>query len=283
VKQLELFLQMAEKDDNIRAIILEGSMASNSHVDHLSDNDINVFWVNHSRYLENNIWIGRLGDVLVYQKADFDFENQRIHTRLVVYRDGNRIDFSFWPVILLNRFVSGQSVYESYKNGYKVLLDKDKTAHGLPAPTGNGFCVKKPTRADFLKTIHDFWFEAYCVAKFLYRGELWYAKHVENGYMKDFFLQMMIWQHQTKQNWSHNNIIHLEGKRLEKWIDSDLGSRMVDCFSCYNLADTWQSLFKSIELFSELAEQTAASLGFEYPDEILARRLEFIQNLKNAE
>ena len=183
---------LAQADPDIRAVVLEGSLAVNSQVDELSDYDVNIFAVNYDRYLADDAWMSQFGPVLVYQKEQFRFYDAVIPTRLVVFRDSPRIDFSFWHPRLLAEIVAGDKEYASYKNGYRVLVDKDRVAERLKPPTGDGFSILKPGRDEFLQTLYDFWFEACCVAKYLYRRDVWYAKMIENRYIKDHLFKMIL-------------------------------------------------------------------------------------------
>ncbi len=135
---------LAQADPDIRAIILEGSLAVNAQVDALSDYDINIFAINYDKYLADDAWMNQFGPVLVYQKEQFQFYDAVIPTRLVVYQDRPRIDFSFWHPGLLTEIVQGVKEYTSYRNGYRILVDKDHIAEQLPQPAGNGFPIARP-------------------------------------------------------------------------------------------------------------------------------------------
>lgn len=43
---------------------------------------------------------------------------------LVLFRDRGGVDFSFWSTTLLIDMIRGDKEYKSYKNGYRILLDK---------------------------------------------------------------------------------------------------------------------------------------------------------------
>ena len=271
----------AHADPDIRAVILEGSLAVNSHVDALSDYDVNIFAVNYDKYLADDAWLGQFGPVLVYQKEQFPFYDAIIPTRLVVFQDRPRIDFSFWHPRLLAEIVQGDKEYESYKNGYRILVDKDRVAERLKPPTGDGFPILKPGRDEFLQTIYDFWFEAYCVAKYLYRQNLWYAKLIENRYIKDHLFKMILWHHQAENGWAPNLLIHREGKRFEKWASPEIVEAVSTCFSAYHIEDTWNSLFAMMELFTRLARTTSSYLCIAYPLEREQDVVRYMQYLKD--
>jgi aminoglycoside 6-adenylyltransferase len=255
----------AEADDAIRAVILEGSLAAGRFIDDLSDYDVNIFTRNARPYLNDDLWMGQFGNVLIYQKEEFDFYDQIITTRLVIFADGLRIDFSFWPLGYLTEMADGSKPYEPYRNGFQVLVDKDGLAASLPAPDKLGFHVHLPEKDLFLQTVYDFWFEAYSIAKALVRGDLWYAKRMDASYVKDHLYQMVLWEHQRRLSWSHDPVLHLGGKRFEKWASPQLLEAISTCFSAYNEDETWASLFAMLGLFNRIAQKLAGELKFKYP------------------
>jgi aminoglycoside 6-adenylyltransferase len=271
----------AQSDPDIRAVILEGSLAISFHVDELSDYDINIFATNYEKYLADDAWLSQFGPVLVYQKEQFPFYDAVIPTRLVVYQGSPRIDFSFWRSGLLAEIVAGDKEYESYRNGYRILVDKDRVAERLKPPTGDGFVISPPGRDEFLRTIYDFWFEAYCVAKYLVRRDLWFAKLIENRYIKDHLFKMMLWHHQAENAWTPDPLIHREGKRFEKWAAPKVVEAVSMCFSTYHVEDTWNSLFAMMELFTRLARKTSSYLHIAYPLEREREVVRYLQYLKD--
>jgi aminoglycoside 6-adenylyltransferase len=200
---------------------------------------------------------------------------------LVLFRDRKRIDFSFWQPAMLAAIVRGDKIYESYRNGYQVLVDKDHLAEQLPPPSGVGFSISPPGRETFRQTIYDFWFEAYCVARYLARRDLWFAKLIENRYIKDHLFRMALWNHQAAQGWQPNPMIHTEGKRFEKWAPAELVEALARGFSLYAVEDTWRSLYAMVEVFNRLARQTAGWLQIDYPDRAERDILDYLKYLRS--
>ncbi len=271
---------LAQEDEDIRAVILEGSFTANFQVDELSDYDVNIFARNYDKYLSDDRWLGKIGEVLLYQKEQFQFYGTIIPNWLVVFRDRERVDFSFWHLQLLSDMVQGDKEYESYKNGYQILVDKDRLAEKLRPPDGSGFYVSPPTRDRFLQTIYDFWFEAYCVARYLSRRDLWFAKRIEDSYIKDHLYCMALWHHQAEKGWKPDPLLHLEGKRFEKWASPELIEAIGRCFSSYDVESTWKSLFAMVGLFGQIARKTAIQLGIEFPERVERDVLDYLEYLK---
>jgi len=255
----------AEANESIRALILEGSQSTGKLIDDLSDFDLNIFTLDAEPFLKSTDWLSQFGEVLIYQKEELVFYGQAFPSRLVVFRDGSRIDFSFWPVSALRELADGSKRYESYRNGYRVLVDKDRLTDNLPEPDGLGFQVTPPAKDQFLQTIYDFWFEAYCVARGLARGDLWYAKRIEASYLKDHLYQIALWEHQSRHNWAPDPLLHLGGKHFERWAEAELLEEISKCFSGYSIEDTWKSLFSVLELFDRMAKEVADELAIMFP------------------
>ena len=75
---LNKIVNWAKNESEIRTLILEGSRASNSPTDELSDYDLNVFVVDPDKYTSDNSWINNFDQVLVYQKEKFFYKNIEI-------------------------------------------------------------------------------------------------------------------------------------------------------------------------------------------------------------
>ena len=273
-------ITFGEANEGIRALILEGSHAAERFIDDLSDFDVNIFTNGAEPFLQNSGWLSQFGEVLIYQKEEMNFYGQAFPSRLVVFRDGSRIDFTFWPVSALTELADGSKNYESYRNGFRVLVDKDGLTANLPEPDGLGFQVRPPDRDLFLQTVYDFWFEAYCVARALARGDLWYAKQIEASYIKDHLYQMALWEHQSRNGWAPDPLLHLGGKRFERWAEPELLKEISKCFSVYSIDATWKSLFAMLELFDRLAREVAAGLGVKFPEVKYRIMMGYLESLK---
>jgi aminoglycoside 6-adenylyltransferase len=277
---LDKVIALADADEDIRVVILEGSLASGFRVDELSDYDINIYARDAVKYLDDDQWLRQIGDVLLYQKEQFRFYEDIVPTRLVLFRSKERIDFSFWRLTTLAEIISGDKTYESYKNGFQVLVDKDHLAAQLRSPDGTGFVIPRPSREQFMQTIYGFWFEASCVAKYLTRQDLWYAKLIENRYIKDHLFQMALWHHQAMNEWKPDPMLHWEGKRFEEWAPAELNEAVSQCFSLYDVSGTWKSLFAMVGLFNQLARQTSIRLETDYPERVEQDIMNHLHDLK---
>jgi hypothetical protein len=92
---------------------------------------------------------------------------------------------------------------------------------------------------------------------------------------------MILWEYQARKGWAHDPVLHLEGKRFERWVEPELLKEISDCFSTYSIEKTWKSLLNMIELFNRTAKSMAKELGLEYPEKASQDIGEFIKKLKS--
>ncbi|MBN2018190.1 MAG: aminoglycoside 6-adenylyltransferase [Candidatus Cloacimonetes bacterium] len=276
IEIIKKIIDWAENEPEIRALILEGSMVSGKKTDELSDYDLNFFVTDYTKYINCNEWLYSFDEVVIYQKPDFTFKKWYIPSRLVVYKHSPRVDFSFWNIDILKQFVDIQRLPDFYKNGYKVFVDKDDIASKLPQPSQDGYAIVKPSKDEVLKNIYDFWYEAYCVAKYCHRGNLFFAKMLENGYFKKFLLQMVIWYESANTEWNRTDI-HTEGKNLESVLAKEQMEKISSCFSGYSKDDILASIKVTTTFFKKYSMNVCHNLDIEYP----LKRIQGIQEYIN--
>lgn len=258
---LTAILNWAESEEPIRALILDGSRASNSPVDELADFDIKLFTRTHEPYTRSDEWLSAIGEVWVWIPEQYDLCGAIIPVRLVIFRAGVKVDFSFVDVHLLDKLAVGHD----WNAGYKVLLDKDGAAAVLPAPTFQPAPHAAPSAEDFRRVVDEFWFEVYHVAKYLKREELWLVK-LRDWATKDFLLKMIEWHAQSRHGWSHDTAY--AGKHIRAWAGEDVWRALQQVFARFDAEDSWSGLLATINLFRRLAVETAEQLRLEYPFDV---------------
>lgn len=276
---LQLLVRWADSQDAIRALVLTSSRAGASKTDEFSDYDIMVLTDYPDQYLRSDEWIKNIRPVWVCIKEQFMHEREVIPTRLVIFQGGIKVDFSFWRLQLLRDFIdNGFSNTDDMNRGYRVLLDKDGLTRKLPPPAIKFFKVPRPAEDEFRTVICEFWFEMAGVAKYLARGDLFPAKQSENGIVKDLLLRMIIWNVQAKNNW--NTETHTDGKRMQSWVDSGTLQSLAKTYSGFNLEDSWQSTFASMDFFRRISTETSGLLGYDYPQSVDSEITKYIDGIR---
>jgi aminoglycoside 6-adenylyltransferase len=274
---LSRIVSWAAREDPVRALVLEGSRAEKGQVDELADYDVNMFITDPGPYTQDDRWISAIADVWVYIPEKVTHHGQVFATRLVIYQAGVKVDFILYSTDVLREFARSDPLPEPYDFGYQVLLDKDSVAADMPASSLQAFRRGKPTETTFLECVHEFWFEAYHVAKYLRRRDLWPVKG-RDWTTKCLLLRMIEWHERGKHGWDYRT--HPLGKHMESWVATETWERLARVFAHFDAEDSWEAMFATCELFGRVARETAQSLGCRYPAEIEEHIVTFARQLR---
>lgn len=274
--------EWARKNDNIRVAILTSTRANpDAPVDALSDYDIKLFVRDLQPFLDGDGWLDALGEVMIREpRMPVEFPGEKCVWRLVMFTDASRIDFHISLLEVLETDVSPDrhppcvpergkvtALPEYYDMGYEILLDKDDIARGLTPPTYAAYQTRQPTRSEFDDLVNEFWFDVTYVAKYLFRDELFYAKHMLDGPLRQVHLATMIaWYIGMASGWLTNPGAH--GRWFKRHLNPQLWSKIEATFAGAGLAQNWETMLKTAEIFGRLASDVGSHLGYDYPHEL---------------
>jgi aminoglycoside 6-adenylyltransferase len=247
---LDNVVRWATSDDNVRAVVLEGSVArDDGSVDELSDLDIRLYVLEPATLLQSNDWFGQFGDVLVVEAL----ENPGWHpTRLVYYVDG-KIDFLVAPAATLQ----GK---QRFGRHVRVLVDKDN----LTATIAQGMAVVVviPDDAAYSKCVNDFYAAALMYARMVVRDEPIKAR-VRDWDMKRLLFEMITWDHVARYGGSRD--VGALGAHFREWADADVVDQLDRCWSA-GLGPSREALAHTVSLFratSARVSETAELSSFD--------------------
>jgi len=269
-------LQWAEKEKPVRAVILVGSRAQNKH-DALSDYDLQLFCDNIDALTRNDAWLSKIGKIWVCVHEKVRHHGKDFPSRLVIFDKGVKIDFAFYPVEALKEIASAPSLVAEYNRGYKVLLDKDQLTTTMPAPNPKFRHEVKPNQQEFLTVVNEFWFEAYHVAVYLKRGDLWSAHFRLSGLHHQFLLKMIEWNELSKIDWKDS--LPAFGKRMQLWVSPKTRDALHRSFAHFDEEVSWNALKNIMALFRHLSCETAQLIGYSYPRDVDDNISDFINQL----
>lgn len=258
---------------DIRALIVTGSYAR-GQADALSDLDLEIFTHTPDRYLQSSSWMTDIGPVCVY----LALVNERdLPTRLIIFEDGSKVDFTICPVAVLDGMVETRRLPALYERGYHVFVDRDQVASRLPQASLTSPTTPAPTEEEFTQTIHEFWFEVYHVVNYLQRNDLWAAK-AHDWRLKELLLRMLEWYEKSLHGWDYET--EPSGIRVKDWVEPEIVARLMNAFAHLDAPDSWKALDVTVRLFRDLAQVTAARLGHPYPqdvDEHVSGHIQFLR------
>lgn len=273
-RQEQRVVAWAEARPDVRAILVVGSWARRKHpADLWSDLDLMVFTTDVEQYRSSEDWMRGMAGIWVsvpFQRADGYPE------QLVLFEGGDKVDFAFFPLGELQRWVETQTLPEVCQRGYYVLLDKEElAAQLLPSPFAPP-PYEKPSQDGFWLTVTEFWHDALQVAQHIRRRELWPVKGADYA-MKENLLKMMEWHGQAthagdRDTWHDRRF-------LSERADPQMLKELDNTFGRFNVADSWRALLATMALFRRLARETAARLGYGYDKNLGKRVTRFVKRL----
>ena len=261
IEMLVLIQSIAEKDERIRAVILNGSRVNpNIAKDTYQDYDI-IYLVNDlASFRGQPNWVDVFGERIIMQMPnDMQIDDEPITnswksiTYLMLFKDTNRIDLTLVKV-------EHRSSYQDSLT--KILLDKDHLFPNFPSPTEQDYWVKKPTEQQFLDCCNEFWWVSTYVVKGLLRQEITYAKEMMEQPVRNMFMQILAWQVGSKHDFRVNLGMCL--KFLPKYSSPQLWDRVLLTYPDANPMNIWRSLIEMTHTFYELEVITAKRLGFKH-------------------
>ena len=276
-------IQWGEQRDSIRAMLLTSTRAvPNAPVDTLSDYDVILIVEDIHPFFDDRSWLKDFGEVLVeywdpiYPDPDHGIE---MVANVIQYEDSLKIDFTLWPVELLQKIIEAPTLQAELDAGYRVLLDKDHLANEMQPPTYKSYIPARPTFAAYEKTIEDFFSDVPYVAKCLLRGELFPLKWALDYDMKHIFLRRMLeWRAEIDHDWSVP--VGALGKGLKKHLLPEIWSQLEETYVGADIAETWEALFKTITLFRRVAMEVGEALGYAYPQHLDERVTTFAKEMQ---
>jgi aminoglycoside 6-adenylyltransferase len=255
----------AEARPAIRAVILTSSRARpGGPVDALSDYDIILAVDDAQRFASDEAWLSDYGEPMARWGDEGEALGVPTSFRSAVYQNYVKIDYTIWPEALLERLAQGPALPEELDEGYRVLLDKDGATAGWQPPTYRAFIPARPTEAEYLALIEEFWWVATYVAKSLWRDEIVFARWVLTGDLRDGALRRMLeWRAEIDHGWSVRPGVH--GRGLQTLLPADTWAELAASYLGPGREHDWAALWRTAALFRRVAGEVASALGFNYP------------------
>jgi aminoglycoside 6-adenylyltransferase len=281
---LEQLTHWAEQQPAVRAMLLTSSRAiPQAPSDVFSDYDVILALRDVHPFYADRTWLEAFGPVLVLYRDPLIRERGLERSAYVTqYENGLKIDFSLWPVELLQQVVADPKLPDELDAGYQVLLDKDRLTEGLKPPTYAAYIPAPPTEAEYQEVVEVFFLEAIYVAKLLWRDDVLAAKHILDEGMKQEHLRPMLeWHIKTEHQWSVKPGPYM--RRLKHWLRADLWSELEGTYAGAEVAANWEALFQTMRLMRRVAVEVAERMGYSYPQELERRVMAYLQRVKDHE
>lgn len=265
-EMFQLILNIAEKDERIKCVYLNGSRANpNIKKDQFQDFDIVYVVTELDSFLENNDWLKQFGEIAVMQEPNsvhFSWGEghncQESYTWLMLFKDGNRMDLTLdIQEIAEKRYLSDTLTVK--------LLDKLNLLPEVAPATDKTHWTKKPTQEEFYGCCNEFWWCLNNVAKGLARQQIPYVMRMYHEVVHGELDQMLEWSIALAADFKLTT--GMWGKNFQDHLPEETYQRYLKTYSVAEVKAIWQSLFIAVKLFSEQAQTVSHKLGYDYNQE----------------
>jgi len=274
-EMMDLILSVANSDERIRAVSMEGSRADpNAPKDKYMDYDITYYVTNIEPFYNHPEWVEeRFGKHLIMQMPETmrwpDGDGYFIY--MMIFPDGVRLDLNF--------------VFDKYEDDGEpsiTLLDKDN-GNGfrppLPPPSDTIYHIKPPSPLFFYSCCNNFWWCLNNVAKGIARDELSNVMgmlHIVRNELHD----MINWYIGSQHGFDLST--GKDGKYFKRYLPPDLYKQYTKTYSGSDYNEIWKSIEIMCDLFHDLASQVALNFNFSYRQEEEDGIREYLDMVKNT-
>ena len=255
----------AAAQPDVRAVIITSSrVRPGGPVDLLSDYDIIIAVTDTERFTGDRDWMQGYGRLMVLWGDQSELYGLPTYFRGAIYADYVKVDWSIWPVALLERVAAAPSLPDVLDVGYKVLLDKDGRTAGWPPPSYRAHIPLPPTEAEYLAVVEEFWWASTYVAKSLWRDELAFARFcLDQDLRLSTVRKMLEWRIELDHDWSVKPGVL--GRGLKKLLPAGTWAELEATYTGADLEENWAALFRMAALFRRVSGEVAEALGYAYP------------------
>jgi len=274
-------VRWAELQQAIWVMILTSSQArADARVDVLSDYDVLLFVTDATAFAHNTMWLYTFGKVLVQFRDEREHNGVREYTRLALYADGTKIDFTIASLARLHAILASPGLPDDLDVGYRVLVDKETMTTNLPAPTFRAYIPTVPTEEAYRALVEEFWWETTYVAKHLWRDELLPAKYSFESVIKlDLLRRMLEWSIEIDHGWRLLPGVH--GRGFKRNLSPEVWAVLEDTFAGASIAENWRALFATTALFRTTAAAVAQHLGYRYAHDLDADVTRYLKQISH--
>lgn len=252
----DLILDVAERDERIRAVFLQGSRANPKiKKDKYQDYDI-LYYVDDIRFFyDNDLWIEEnfTKPVLMQKPELMNIPGlaplrDGHFTYLMLFDEGYRIDLSIYT-----------GFYEDTQEPSLVLLDKDgryAKQYGNP----DVYTITRPSHELFHDVCNEFWWCLNNVVKGIARDELPYALNMYYSAVLPMLDYLVTWTIAMNHDFSVSS--GKMGKHYKELLPESVYEAYLACFK--DAKQIKEAMKQACDLFASLAERLACGLGFTY-------------------
>ena len=265
-EMMNLILQIAESL-KVDAVALSGSRTdTKAPKDEFQDYDV-VYVVDDLDTLTRDLaWLHQFGTRNIEQ------HNILGHRRLylMLFEDGNRIDLTLCPKEHIKEWVDSEADF--------TVLNDPQGLFVPYAPTPKRYWTAPASATDFDKSCNEFWWVSAYVVKGICRKQIIYATDHLYGICQQELLKILAWQVASDRGAVD---IGKNYKYLFNYLPIEKEKEFSALLDFSSLDKITQSLFATMQLFHQEAQNLAQKMGFKYEKEVAEKMIEYAKERLN--
>ncbi len=276
----DLILGVAQSDERIRAVFMNGSRADpKAQKDRFQDYDIVYVVADTASFITDRDWISVFGERIMLQEPDsnnlgrgLNADPSRSYGWLMLFTDGNRIDL---------HIKTTHTALEDFKADSQtiLLLDKDHLLPHIPPPSDRTYRIQKPTQTRYNGCCNQFWWCLNNVAKGLVRDQLPYTMCMYHETVHVELDAMLSWYIGIKTDFSVST--GLWGKYFKRYLPNVLYTQYTMTYASFD--SLWNAVFTACSLFRQAAKFVGTALGYTYSQRDDDQMTSYLQKIRDGE
>lgn len=270
-EMLDLILNIAKQDKNIKAVCMNGSRVNEKiKPDIHQDFDIVYIVENLEDIIADLEWINQFGNRIITQFPEaqdlYPSELEERYPILMLFDDYNRIDLTLLSKNKLSEYLVEDKLI-------KILLDKDNLLPKNNSVSEASYWISKPYQKLFDECINEFYWVSTYVMKGIWRNELLYSIDHLN-ICRRMLLLMLAWDKGYKFDFQVN--FGKSFKYLPNYLGSNKNSELTSTYPHLNTNEIKEALYKMTEMFDYAAVMVSKKCKLNYDTENYAEVKKYI-------
>ena len=270
-EMLNLILNIAKQDKNIKAVCMNGSRVNvKIQPDIHQDFDIVYIVENLEDIIADLEWINQFGNRIITQFPEaqdlYPSELEERYPILMLFDDYNRIDLTLLSKNKLSEYLVEDKLI-------KILLDKDNLLPKNNSVSEASYWISKPYQKLFDECINEFYWVSTYVMKGIWRNELLYSIDHLN-ICRRMLLLMLAWDKGYKFDFQVN--FGKSFKYLPNYLGSNKNSELTSTYPHLNTNEIKEALYKMTEIFEYAAVMVSKKCKLNYDTENYAEVKKYI-------
>jgi aminoglycoside 6-adenylyltransferase len=235
--------------------------------DQAADLDLLVFTGGPQELLAANVWLGPLGRIWA---STVDRTVPGLPVKRLLLDHSAQVDILILPVDAVTRGepAARAVLAEAARRGFRSLKEGGPVSDGLRelAKEGTAAFRAPPSQEEFSQLVARFWIDSVRASKRLNRGEVWAAKRIIDGAMKDAVVRLEAWIRKAVKGPEWDTF--WDRRHLEEWAGDRFLRDLVVTSGPGTSQGVRQDLFETMDQFRLLAIQAGARWSLDYAEAV---------------